>query len=250
MKPSLSVILITKNNEKTIEKCLESVKWADEIVVLDSGSTDRTLSLCTKYTTKIIQTDWPGFGPQKNRAIDKATGDWIFSIDSDEWLSDASRDEIIATINNPTATVFQMPRLNQYCGQWIRHGDVGKDKVIRLFKRGAARFNDNLVHEKLQTDIHIGILKNSLLHNSYDSLDALLQRINYYTTLSAQSRFKQNKKTNFAKAIFSAWWAFTKSYFFRAGFLDGKMGFIVSLSSAESSFYRHVKLMELQKHAR
>lgn len=248
MKPSLSVIIITKNSAKTIEKCLESITWADEMVILDSGSTDETIALCHKYTKNIFKTDWPGFGLQKNRALKKATGDWILSIDSDEWVDEKLRHEIIATIQNPAALVFQMPRLNQYCGQWIYHGDVGKDKVTRLFKRSAAHFSNDIVHEKILTSEKIGKLKSVLHHNTYDSIEALLHRMNFYSSLSAKKRFEQGKKTNLLCAIVSALWSFTRSYFFRAGFLDGKMGFIVCLAAAESSYYRHVKLMELHAH--
>ena len=246
MKPSLTIIIITKDSAETIEKCLQSVSWANEIIMLDSGSTDNTISLCEKYTKNIFQTDWPGFGIQKNRALEKATSEWIYSIDSDEWISDALRAEIISTLQNPTAAVFKQPRRNQYCGHWIRFGDVGKDQVIRLFKRGTAKFSDNIVHETIQTSFPIGNLKSPLFHNSYRSLEELLQRMDRYTTLSAQLRFKQRKKTSFSKAIFSSVWAFIKSYFLRAGFLDGKMGFVVAVSSAESSYYRHAKLLRLQ----
>ena len=248
MKPSLSVIIITKNSAETIEKCLSSVTWADEIIVLDSGSTDETVSICRKYTTHVIETDWPGFGPQKNRALEKATGDWIFSIDSDEWISDASRDEITQVIQHSTKNIFIIPRRNQYCGKWIRFGDVGRDTVVRLFKRGTARFSDDIVHEKLITNQEpLGKLKSPLLHNSYLSIDALMQRMDRYTTLSAQSRFSRGKKTSLKRAIFAGFWAFLRSYFFRWGCCDGKMGFIVAISSAEASYYRHVKLLELQK---
>src|SRR3990167_6765223 len=144
MKPSLSIIIITKNSAATIEKCLQSVAWADEVILLDSGSTDNTISLCQKYTDQVFQTDWPGFGIQKNRALEKATSEWIYSIDSDEWMSDDLHAEIIRTLQNPTTNVYKQPRRNQYCGQWIRFGDVGKDKVIRLFKRGTAKFSDNI----------------------------------------------------------------------------------------------------------
>lgn len=245
MKPSISIILITKNSAKTIEKCLESIRFADEIIVLDSGSTDQTVSICRKYTNHVFQTDWPGFGIQKNRALEKASKEWVFSIDSDEWIDTALREEIFETIKNPTATVFQLPRLNQYCGQWIRHGDVGKDKVTRLFKRGAANFSNDIVHEKIITSEKIKKLKSALCHNTYDSIDALLHRMNLYSSLSAQMRFDRGKKTNLFKAIISALWSFTRAYFFRAGFLDGKMGFIVCVAAAESSYYRHVKLMML-----
>lgn len=248
MKHSLSIIIITKNSAETIEKCLTSVQWANEIIILDSGSTDETVSICRKYTNHVIETDWPGFGPQKNRALEKATGDWVFSIDSDEWVTDELRNEITQTLQHATKNIFILPRRNQYCGKWICHGDVGKDSVIRLFKRGTARFSDDIVHEKLLTDQQpLGKLKSPLMHNSYASVDALIQRFNHYTTLSGQTRFTRGKKTSLTRAIFAGFWAFLRSYFFRFGILDGKMGFIVAISSAESSYYRHVKLLELQK---
>lgn len=243
--PSLSVIIITKNSEKTIEQCLQSVQFADEIIVLDSGSEDQTIALCQKYTSNVFQTDWPGYGPQKNRALDKATGEWVFSIDSDEWISDESRCEIIEAMQNNSADIFMMPRLNQYCGQWIYHGDAGRDKVTRLFKRTAARFSDDIVHESLVTTYTIKKLKYPLMHNTYDSLDALIARMNKYSTLSAQLRFKKGKKSNLRKALTSSIWIFVRSYILRRGFLDGKMGFVVAVSNAECSFYRHLKLSEL-----
>lgn len=250
MEPSISVIIITKNSAKTIERCLESIKWANEIIVLDSGSTDNTVALCQLYTSQVVQTDWPGFGKQKNRALDMATQEWILSIDSDEWVDDALRTEIIATLKNPTATVYDIPRLNQYCGKWIRHGDVGKDSVTRLFKRGHAQFSDDIVHEKIITNDSVKRLRSPLCHNTYESIDALLHRMNLYSTLSAKIRFERGKKTSLLNAMFSATWLFIRSYFFRAGFLDGKMGFIVCLAAAHSSYYRHIKLIELQNNLR
>ncbi len=245
MKPSLSVIIITKNSVKTIKKCLDSVRFADEVIILDSGSTDETVSICQQYTTHVFQTDWPGFGPQKNRALEKATGDWVFSIDSDEWIDDALREEILHVMQHSTQQVFMMPRLNQYCGQWIYHGDAGKDKVTRLFKRGAAHFSDDKVHERIITSHPVEKLKSRLHHNTYASLEALISRMNTYSTLSAEMRFARGKKTNLLKAIISSFWIFTRSYFLRRGFLDGKMGFIVAIHCAESSYYRHIKLMAL-----
>lgn len=245
MKLSLSVLIITKNSAETIEMCLKSVSFAQEIIVLDSGSTDNTVEICRKYTSHVFQTDWPGFGPQKNRALEKATGEWIFSIDSDEWVDDTLKNELLAAMQHDSATVFSVPRRNQYCGQWVRHGDVGRDRVTRLFKRGSARFTDDIVHEYIITDQPIKKLNAFLFHNSYRSLSELMSRMDRYTTLSAEIRYKKGKKTSFSKALFSSLWAFIRSYFIRAGFLDGKIGFIVAVSSAESSYYRHLKLMEM-----
>lgn len=246
MKQSLSVIIITKNNVETIETCLRSIAFADEIIVLDSGSTDQTREICRQYTHHVYETNWPGFGPQKNRALGKATGDWVFSIDSDEWIGDELRYEIVKTIAENETGVFSVKRCNRYCGYWIRHGDVGRDRVVRLFKRGTAQFSNDIVHEKVISRQPIQKLQSLLFHDSYRSIDELLSRMNQYTTLSAQIRNEKGKKTSMGKALFSSIWAFTRSYFFRAGFLDGKAGLIVAISSAESSFYRHVKLMETQ----
>lgn len=246
MKPSLSVTIITKNGAKTIEKCLMSVeKLADEIIVLDSGSTDNTIEICKQYTDQVFHTDWPGYGPQKRRAVEKATSEWILSLDDDEWLSTELQNEIINTLKNPSAKLYGFPRHNMYCGHWITHGSVGKDIAIRLFKRGIATFNKKIVHEGLITNEKPHYLKSPLYHNSYLSYEALLDRLNQYTSLSAEERFNAGKKTTFKKAVVSALWAFIKAYFIRAGFLDGKIGFVVALTSAESSFYRHIKLLHL-----
>lgn len=245
MKPSLSIIIITLNSAETIEKCLQSVVFADEIIVLDSGSQDKTLDICRKYTPHVFQTDWPGFGPQKNRALEKATRDWVFSIDSDEWLETDLQNEIQAVIQAPKSLVYDMPRRNYYCGQWMRYGDVGRDRVIRLFKRGHAQFSATLVHEKLEAQEKIGSLHAPLMHRAYPTITSLLERMNKYSTLSAELRFSQGKKTTLTKAIFASFFCFIKAYFFRLGFLDGKMGFIVATAFAQSSFYRHVKLLEM-----
>ena len=243
----LSVIIITKNSADIIAQCLQSVAFADEIIVLDSGSTDHTIEVCRQYTGQVFQTDWPGFGPQKNRALEKATGDWVLSIDSDEWVGDALREEIIACIQHPITPVFALRRRNQYCGHWVRFGDVGRDRVTRLFKRETARFSEDIVHERLITHEKISVLKNVLYHNSYRTYEALMSRMNHYTTLSAEQRFKRGKKSSFRHAIFSGLWAFLRSYVVRMGFLDGAIGYIVAMSSAQSSFYRHVKLRPLNR---
>lgn len=244
MKPSLSIIIITKNAAETLEKCLMSVSFADEIIVIDHESTDNTVEIARKYTPYVFQMDWQGFGIQKNRALEKATGDWVFSIDSDEWIDDLLREEIVTTIKSTSDNVFDLPRRNQYCGQWMRFGDVGHDRVIRLFKRGEALFSKDVVHERIISTHTIKKLNTALMHRAYPNISTLLQRMDKYSTLSAELRFSQGKKTSFLKAIFSGVFSFLKAYVFRLGFLDGKMGFIVAATSAQGSFYRHIKLLE------
>lgn len=241
---NLSVIIITKNEEKMIQRCLNSVRWASEIIIVDSGSSDNTIDICKTYTSNIYITDWPGFGIQKNRALEKATGDWVLSIDADEWLSEALISEIKQTLNTTRETIYTIPRKTQYMGEWIRHGDIGRDHVVRLFKRGVTKFTDDVVHESLITKgHHIAKLKHFLFHDSYSSVEELLDRMNHYTTLSSNIRYQKNIHSSLTKAITFGLWAFFKSYILRLGFLDGRIGFVAAVSSAESSYYRHLKLL-------
>jgi glycosyltransferase involved in cell wall biosynthesis len=245
---TLSVTIIVKNEAQHVQRCLESVTWADEIIILDSGSTDNTVEICKQYTDKVFETDWPGFGIQKNRALEKVSSDWVLSIDADEWLSDDLIKEIQQTIASPSGNVFSIPRRTQYFGEWIYHGDVGKDRVARLFKKDTAKFTNDIVHESLDTGSHqVGQLQYFLYHDSYNSVEALMDRMNQYTTLSAKIRYEKGKSSSLFKAITHGLWAFIKSYILRAGFLDGRIGFIVAVSSAESSYYRYLKLLYLNR---
>lgn len=238
----LSIILIAKNEAENIRRCLDSVRWADEIIVVDSGSEDDTLKIAREYTPHVFSESWHGFGRQKNIALNKASKPWVFSIDADEWLTPEGVEEIKSVINHAKFAGYHVPRRNSYCGQFIKYGDVGRDKVLRLFKREAARFSDDRVHERVIVDGSVGELKHFILHDSYRDLEDLMERMNRYTTLSAEARFKAGKQASLWKAFTHSVWAFIKSYFIRRGFMDGRMGFIVAVSSAESSYYRYAKL--------
>lgn len=242
---NLSVIIITKNSANYIRRCLESVQWADEIIVLDSGSTDNTVQISKKYTDKVYSTDWPGYGQQKNRALQKATKPWILSIDSDEWLSESLQEEIKKAVATNQADAFSLPRRNIYCGKWLRFGEEGNDRLIRLFKREKGVFKNHIVHEAvvIEPDSTLMKLKQPLWHDSCRSLDQLIERMNLYSTLSAQLRYEQGKRSTLAKAIIHGSWAFIHAYFFRLGFIDGKMGFIIARINAQGSYYRHLKLL-------
>jgi len=246
--PTLSVIIITKNAATHIERCLQSVKFANEIIIVDSGSTDHTVDLCRKYTDKIlIRTDWQGFGVQKNRALEKAQGDWVLSIDADEEIPPNLCAEMQFSLKQSQYTAFRVCRLSQFCGRWMKHS-WSSDYVLRLFKRGCAQFTDDRVHEKLQLlQGTIGTLNNTLLHYSFSTVEEVLEKTNTYSTAGAQMQFERGKTASLKKAIFHGLWAFLRTYIFKKGFLDGREGFILAVSNAEGTYYRYIKLMYLNE---
>lgn len=243
----LSVIIITKNEEKNIKVCLDSVTWADEIVVLDSGSTDDTVAICKQYTDKVYETDWMGFGHQKNRALKYASGDWVLSLDADEWISPELKTEILMRIQKPDNHVaFEMPRLSSYCGQYIHHSGWWPDYVTRLCRRDKALFSEKIVHEKLIVDGNVGRLSNHIMHASFKDLEHVLTKLNRYSTDSASLLQAEGKNSSLLKAILHGMWSFIQTYIVRAGFLDGRMGFVLAVSNAEGTYYKYLKLMMLK----
>jgi glycosyltransferase involved in cell wall biosynthesis len=246
---SISVVVITKNEEANIERCLRSVDWADEVNVLDSGSTDRTVEISQKLGARVsVTADWPGFGPQKNRALAQATGDWVLSLDADEWVTADLRDEILNVISRPNGTIaFRVPRLSSFCGRFMRHSGWWPDYVTRLFRRGAARFSDDVVHERVIADGKTGTLREPIMHETFVDLDELLQKMNNYSTLAAQDMRHGGRTAGLSGAVLRGLWAFIRTYFFRGGFLDGREGFMLAVATAEGTYYRYAKLMLLNK---
>lgn len=244
---TLSVILITKNEAERLPRCLESVRGlADEIVVLDSGSTDATLEIARRYTDKVfVSPDWPGFGPQKNRVLDYATGDWVLSLDADEWLTPGLAAEVRHTLQAPIAEVYEIPRLSSFCGRPMRHSGWWPDHVARLFRRGAARFSDDLVHERLVFSGAPGRLDAPLNHETYRNLDEMLAKLNRYSTDGAENHLRRGKHGGLGRAIGRGLWAFVRTYVIRAGCLDGREGFLLAVANAETTYYRYLKLMYL-----
>jgi glycosyltransferase involved in cell wall biosynthesis len=250
--PTLSVILITRNEEANLRACLSSLgDLAQQVVIVDSASTDGTVAIAREFGATLAQpADWPGFGPQKNRALDLANGDWVLSLDADERLTPELRSEIAAKLSQPGAhTCFSITRLSWYCGRFMKHSGWNPDYVDRLFLRGSARFSDDLVHERLLTKGPVLKLKNHMLHYSYLDYSQVLQKIDRYSTASAKQSFAKGKRGSIMKAIFHGLWAFVKTYFIRAGFLDGSHGLALAISNAEVSYYRYLKLwlLEAQK---
>ena len=247
-RPTLSVAIIALNEAHAIAACLRSVAWADERVVLDSGSTDDTVAIARDLGARVECTDWPGYGAQKNRALSRCSGDWILSLDADEQVSEALHAEIERTIANPgTAVGFRMPRLSSYCGREMRHGGWWPDHVTRLVRNGYGAFSDDLVHERLVIDGPIATLTHPLLHEAYVDLDEVLDKLNRYSTAGARNMFASGKRATLRAAIGHGAWAFVRTYFLRAGFRDGREGFMLAVSNAEGTYYRYAKRLLLER---
>ncbi len=250
--PTLSVILITRNEEANLADCLASLEGiAQQIVVVDTNSSDRTLDIAKSYGAVIAQPqDWPGFGPQKNRALDLATGEWVLSLDADERLTPALKSEIVTAIHHSAhVDCFAIPRLSWYCGRFIRHSGWNPDYVDRLFKRGSARFSDDLVHERLLPSGQVAKLENPMLHYSFMNYSQVLQKIDRYSTASAEQAFAKGKTSTPLKAVLHGVWSFFRTYFLQAGFLDGPQGFTLAMSNAQGTYYRYIKLWHLIREA-
>ena len=243
---SLSVVVITRNEAEAIRPCLESVAWADDIVVLDSASSDGTPDICRGMGARVVEAgDWPGFGPQKNRAIAHATGDWVLSLDADERVTPELRREIEAAMARGTHAAYRMPRLSRYVSRYMRHSGWHPDHVVRLFRRGRARFSDDLVHERLVVDGDIGTLTEPLVHEAFTSLEEVLEKVNRYSTAGAEMAHRRGRRSGLAGAVVRGLWTFLRTYFLKGGFLDGREGFMLAVSNAEGTYYRHLKLMLL-----
>lgn len=247
----LSVIIITKNEARHIEACLQSVSFAREIIVLDSGSTDETADLARRHGAVVHQTnDWPGFGPQKNRALAYATQPWVLSIDADERVTPELKQEMIDILAAPTCAGYFVPRLSELCGQTIRHSGWWPDYVLRLFRRDAGHFSDAIVHEHVELIGVTAKLQACLLHYPYETLDALINKMNRYSSDAAQMMFARGKRAGVLSIVGHSVWTFIRIYLLRRGFLDGRYGFVLAITAASGSFFRYSKLMMLNRAAR
>ena len=244
---TLSVVVITRNGARVIGRCLESAAWADETIVLDSASEDGTTDIARRLGAKVeITADWPGFGLQKNRALALATGDWVLSLDADEWVTPELRAEIERVLAAPHGNAaFKMPRRSSYCGRFMRHSGWWPDHVTRLLRSGQARFSDDLVHERLIVNGAVGTLREPLLHEAIRDLDEALTKMNAYSTAGALMQLKRGRNATLADAVWHGVWTFFRTYVLRAGFLDGREGFLLAVSNAEGAYYRYLKLMLL-----
>lgn len=245
----LSVAMITYNEEKILPKTLDSiVKLADEIIIVDSGSTDKTEEIARTYGAKFVHQNWLGYGAQRNKAIHLCRGEWILNIDADEEISKKLAKKIEEVINQKTKwTVYKVSFTSVCFKKKIYHGGWSGVKKVRLFQKGVGQFNDNTVHEEFQTKEAIGSLHEEIYHHSYVSLQDYFTKFNRYTTEGARDAFQKGKKAKIWKIVLEPFYKFLRMYVFRLGFLDGLEGFVLASTSALYSMVKYYKLYELYR---
>jgi glycosyltransferase involved in cell wall biosynthesis len=244
----ISAVIITKNEAANLRRCLESVKWVDEIVIIDSQSTDNTLEIAKEYSAKIYSPSWRGFGPAKKEGVERASGDWILSIDADEEVTPELTDEIGRVIrSNPVLGGYFIGRKTKFLGRWILHSGWYPDFVLRLFQKQAGNFDEAVVHEKVHISGEAGRLQHELRHYSFPSLEHYLQKSNLYTSLGAREAYRKGDRANWFDIVIKPPVSFIKHYILKQGFRDGLEGFIISALSAVAVLVKYAKLRELGK---
>ncbi|MCS7316068.1 MAG: glycosyltransferase family 2 protein [Bryobacterales bacterium] len=236
----ISATIITENEERNLPRAIESLRCCDEIVVVDCGSTDRTVEIARRLGARVLESEWRGYAAQKNWAAEQARYDWIFSLDADEALSEALEGEIWQLKKaGPSCDAYTVPRLAQYLGRWILHSGWYPDRKIRLYDRRKARWVGEYVHERVQTQGRVGHLRSNLLHFTCDSLSEHLRRLDRYTTLAAQELVARGDKIGWRRLLFAPLWTFWRTYVFQLGFLDGFEGLTIARMAA---IYTYLKL--------
>jgi glycosyltransferase involved in cell wall biosynthesis len=239
--PGLSAIVITRNEAANIGACLDSVAFCDERIVVDSGSDDETVAVARAKGARVEARTFTGYGAQKGYALSLAQGDWVLSLDADERASDALREEIRAAIARGDADGYEMPRLSTFCGRAMRHSGWYPDYVLRLFRRGKGRFSDDIVHEHVICEGRVARLKAPLLHFPVNRLEDSLSRMDRYSTAGAEALIASGKSVSFMSGIVHGLYTFVRTYILRAGFLDGREGFMLAVANAEGTYYRYMK---------
>ena len=243
----VSAVLITRNAAATLDACLESLAFAEEIVVVDSGSTDATVEIAGRRGARVVQKEWLGFGRQKQFAVEQAKHDWVLCLDADERVSPALAASIAQALATPVSPVYRMARRNRFLGRWLSHGEGYPDWSPRLFNRLNARWSDDLVHEKVLYAVTPGTLDGDLMHDSSDDLATYLDRQNRYTTLAARQAYELGRSANVLHLLLSPVVRFFKFYILRLGFLDGVPGLLHISIGCMNSYMKYAKLLELHK---
>ena len=243
---TIAALVLTYNEEDYIKECLESIKWVDEIVIIDSYSSDETIKIARNYTDKVYKKEFFSFSEQRNYGINKIKSDWILSIDADERVSDELKNEIQREINkNINKVGYKIPFHNHFLGKWIKYCGWYPDYHLRLFKRGKGDFGNNKVHEEVNITGEIGKLTGYINHFSYDNLSEFISKTDYYTNLAAEEMYEKNKKFKLIDLIIRPFWRFFKMYFLKKGYKDGSYGFILSSLYFIYGFIKYAKLWEL-----
>jgi (heptosyl)LPS beta-1,4-glucosyltransferase len=244
----LSVTIIAWNEEERLRACLDSVSWADEVVVVDAESSDKTVQLAREFTDRVWVRPWPGFAVQKNFGLDQATGEWILSLDADERVTAelAERIKLVVARDGP-ADGYLIPRRNLFWGTWVRHGGLYPDYQLRLFRRGAGRFLEDAVHESVCVTGRVEPLGEALLHESYRDLEDFVRRSNRYSTLAAQDWLRRGRRVGVPGLIMKPFGRFFSMYILRRGFLDGWRGLVLAVLYAEYVFLRMAKAWEARR---
>jgi glycosyltransferase involved in cell wall biosynthesis len=246
-KVPLSVAIITKNEEENIRACMESVSFAGQIIVIDSGSTDKTLEIAAEFGCEIYSEEWRGFGPQKQSAVEKCRLPWILILDADERIPPQTAESIKNIITNPQIPEagFSFPRKNYFQGRWIKHAGWWPDRVVRMFRKESGRITSAKVHEAVEVTGVVGELDVLIEHFTESSLSKILQKIDKYSTLGAEEAFKAGKYSSAFSAFMRALFTFNQDYFFRLGILDGKQGLTLAVTDSVNKFFKYAKLSEL-----
>jgi glycosyltransferase involved in cell wall biosynthesis len=248
-KVPLSIAIITKNEEENIRSCLQSISFAGQIVIVDSGSNDKTLEIAATFGCEIYREEWLGFGPQKQSAIDKCNEPWILVLDADERIAPDTATVLKKIVSDPNIkeSGFSFPRKNYFQGRWIKHAGWWPDRSVRLFLKGAGKMSEAVVHESVEVQGMIGYLDAIIEHYTESRLSKIIQKIDKYSTLGAETAFKEGKKSSTGGALMRAFFTFIQDYFFRLGFLDGMPGLTLAVTDSINKFFKYAKLSELAK---
>jgi glycosyltransferase involved in cell wall biosynthesis len=249
-KLPLTVAIIARNAARQIGPCLATVGFADEVLVVDSGSTDETVAVARRHGARVEHKDWLGFGRQKQYAVSIARNDWVLCLDVDERVSDALARSIRASFASRRYRAYRMARRNRFLGTWLAHGEGYPDWTLRLFHRASASWSNDEVHEAVLTTAEVGRLQGDLLHDSAEDIGTYVAKQNRYTTLHAEALYKQGVRAAYWRLLASPAARFIKFYFVRLGFLDGGPGFAHIAIGCHTSFLKYLKLLELEKAAK
>jgi len=243
----ISVTIITKNEEKNIRRCLKSIQWVDEIVIVDTFSSDRTVGICREFTKKVFQESWLGYGPQKNLCASKATNRWVLNLDADEVISSECAAEIQKLLSGqPEFSLYRFPRKNFFADRWVRYAGWYPDLISRLYDKDRVSFSESVVHESLISDEIGGVINQPIFHYSFDGMEDYIERQNRYSSLYAEEKKQLGWEVNWTHLYVRPIWAFIRTYFFRQGFREGFLGVFLALAMMFYTYLKYAKIRSIQ----